>query len=420
MTAEHPRGVGPDVAGRCEALARLGLGDGRPHVIQERDVAIAVGEGDVGLGMIFPEGPMSAEAVERALLDLRRVAAGMDDRQTAERRRVPRARASEVRHANPESAALALCAAVEEATRRPVAVVTRDPVTQVARILAVSSQADARLARTSIAPDSIAARALSSDQPIAARGATELFGHYLQDRRRQDDEGIVFPMRDGDSTVGALVLFGSVRRLDENVRHQAQRLATEAAPGMGRLLAVEAAERLARTDALTGLANRRGYDEALQRYRASGTGAVGLACVDLDRFKSLNDQHGHEAGDAALRHVARLFIETLRTGDRAIRMGGEEFALWLPGASLGAATEIAERVRAVIERTPCFWDGTRLPITCSVGVAAVPEVVQDVDNLYGAADAALYRAKQRGRNRVEVARPADADVMAGTGGNRRE
>jgi diguanylate cyclase (GGDEF)-like protein len=88
-------------------------------------------------------------------------------------------------------------------------------------------------------------------------------------------------------------------------------------------------------------------------------------------------------------------------------MGGEEFALWLPGAGLDETAEVAERVRTVIERTPCFWGGTHVSMTCSAGVAAIPDSTRSVDNLYGLADAALYRAKQAGRNRVERAVSAD-------------
>jgi len=131
-----------------------------------------------------------------------------------------------------------------------------------------------------------------------------------------------------------------------------------------------------------------------------------LLMADIDHFKKLNDGFGHAAGDAALRHLAQIFRATLREGDIASRIGGEEFALWLPTASLTVAAEIAERIRRRTAEATMTWAGADLRMTCSVGVAAYPETVGHPDNLYAAADAALYRAKEGGRNRVELARPS--------------
>jgi diguanylate cyclase (GGDEF)-like protein len=96
----------------------------------------------------------------------------------------------------------------------------------------------------------------------------------------------------------------------------------------------------------------------------------------------------------------------LRAPDVAARMGGEEFGLWLPDATLATALEVAERVRVTLETTPVQWNGQDVRLTCSVGVSAVPECTGAVANLYPTADAALYRAKEHGRNRVEVAAAA--------------
>ena len=132
-------------------------------------------------------------------------------------------------------------------------------------------------------------------------------------------------------------------------------------------------------------------------------GDAALLCLDIDRFKQLNDRYGHVAGDAALIHLASLLRQSLRDRDLAVRMGGEEFALWLPDTPAAEAREVAERVRRMIAETPFLWSGQDIAMTCSVGVAAVPHTTRGVANLYPAADAALYRAKERGRNRVEVA-----------------
>ena len=104
--------------------------------------------------------------------------------------------------------------------------------------------------------------------------------------------------------------------------------------------------------------------------------------------------------------MARLFREILRDGDVPARVGGEEFAFWLPGAGLALASDVAERVRRKIEETPLVWAGQATPMTCSIGVAAIPETSSSSDNLIAAADAALYRAKRGGRNRVCVATSA--------------
>jgi diguanylate cyclase (GGDEF)-like protein len=181
-----------------------------------------------------------------------------------------------------------------------------------------------------------------------------------------------------------------------------ERLLFAAAPRVAHLLAVEAREVRARTDELTGLPNRRGLERAMAVLEGD---RAAMLIADLDHFKLVNDRFGHVAGDAALRHLAGLLRRALRSQDVAVRIGGEEFALWLPDADLAVAAEVAERVRTMIADTPLRWNGQEIRLTCSLGVAAMPDSTSAVANLYGAADAALYRAKERGRNRVEVAPP---------------
>jgi diguanylate cyclase (GGDEF)-like protein len=173
-----------------------------------------------------------------------------------------------------------------------------------------------------------------------------------------------------------------------------------AGPRLARALIGERASRQARTDTLTGLANRRGLDEAM-RHLTIREGA--LIYADLDRFKQLNDSLGHGAGDAALAHVARIIREQVRAGDTAARIGGEEFAVWLPQAKLGLGMRIAERIRIKVSTTPWDWNGRPWPLSASFGVAACPETNRNIENLAGQADAALYVAKTNGRNRVEAA-----------------
>ena len=168
----------------------------------------------------------------------------------------------------------------------------------------------------------------------------------------------------------------------------------------------------ANTDALTGLPNRRAMQAALHR-TADGTlrrGApLAALMVDIDHFKAINDTYGHDAGDEVIRATADLLADTVRGGDIAGRWGGEEFLLLLPHSDQSAAVVVAERVRRAIERmappTPAL---TGVRVTASLGVAATAS--GDLHELLLAADAALYAAKEGGRNRVEVADPIPSDA----------
>ncbi|HEX9050537.1 MAG TPA: GGDEF domain-containing protein [Anaeromyxobacter sp.] len=167
---------------------------------------------------------------------------------------------------------------------------------------------------------------------------------------------------------------------------------------------LEELARLAREDALTGLPNRRAFDEALAREvaRAERSGApLAAVAIDVDRFKRVNDEHGHAAGDAVLAAVAGRAASALRAGDLLARTGGEEFAALLPGADLAAAAEAAERIRAAVAAADVEAGGVALPVTVSLGCAA-REAGETGPALLARADARLYAAKAGGRNRVEI------------------
>jgi diguanylate cyclase (GGDEF)-like protein len=162
-------------------------------------------------------------------------------------------------------------------------------------------------------------------------------------------------------------------------------------------------QELSAMDALTGIPNRRALDEALQTElaRALRYGSpLSVVMVDLDHFKALNDRLGHQAGDAVLRHVARTLDDEKRRGDLVARYGGEEFLAILPHSDAGAATAWAERARERIAGTLIETGAGAASVTASFGVAAAAPERDTVDALVGAADAALYQAKARGRNRV--------------------
>jgi len=165
-------------------------------------------------------------------------------------------------------------------------------------------------------------------------------------------------------------------------------------------------ERLAETDGLTGLANRRAFDAALDRAwrRLQRTGRpVSLLLLDLDHFKALNDRSGHQAGDEALRRFARCLSDAIRRpDDMAARYGGEEFGLILPDTDRAGALEVAGSVRAALASAaipnPAGIGGR---LTASIGSASAgPGDLDSIDALVARADTALYRAKQAGRDRI--------------------
>jgi len=165
----------------------------------------------------------------------------------------------------------------------------------------------------------------------------------------------------------------------------------------------EQLRRLSTLDPLTGLGNQREFGERLpiEAARARRTGApLALIVVDLDRFKRLNDELGHDTGDAALAHAAAVLRASIREVDVACRIGGDEFAVICPGATIAGAAAVAERARAALEksafRSP---DGRLATLTASFGVSALNAGDRQ---LFQASDHALYAAKALGRNRVHV------------------
>jgi diguanylate cyclase (GGDEF)-like protein len=220
----------------------------------------------------------------------------------------------------------------------------------------------------------------------------------------------IFPLRAGEQTVGALVC-GSRRRdgLPSAAQSGLAMLALQAAEALLRARLYEQAERLATTDGLTGLFNRRALDEHLSARFAEAVRyqrPLSFVLLDIDHFKKVNDNHGHPAGDAVLRGVAEVLAGQARATDRAARYGGEEMALLLPETDLAGALVIAERARAAVERASHDTESGALSVTASFGVSSVPAAgIGTPAQLLEAADQALYRAKQGGRNRVETARP---------------
>ncbi|MFO7640597.1 MAG: diguanylate cyclase [Candidatus Competibacteraceae bacterium] len=166
--------------------------------------------------------------------------------------------------------------------------------------------------------------------------------------------------------------------------------------------------RLATTDPLTGLANRRVFLdqvarelERFQRYDKP----VALLMLDLDSFKRINDTRGHATGDAVLQHFANVARESLRKIDLLGRLGGEEFAALLPGTDAAGAVHLAERLRQAVAERPAEIEGGSLAYTVSIGVTWFASADSNADAILARADRALYHAKDNGRNQVEVEPP---------------
>jgi diguanylate cyclase (GGDEF)-like protein len=213
------------------------------------------------------------------------------------------------------------------------------------------------------------------------------------------------PLRIGGAFVGAIVLS---RRGPDPWPMSTQRIlagaAVEASAALARAVSHREAETRASTDALTGLPNRRYFDEfcALLARRRRAEDAVGVLMIDVDRFKSINDARGHVVGDQVLRAVAEAIAGAVREDDVPARYGGEEFAVLLRNPAPGVALEVGERVRAAVGRLDLQRLGIRR-VSVSVGVAVASAPNQPIADLIDQADKALYSAKHRGRNRVVAA-----------------
>jgi diguanylate cyclase (GGDEF)-like protein len=157
-------------------------------------------------------------------------------------------------------------------------------------------------------------------------------------------------------------------------------------------------------DGLTQLCNRRTFDATLEREISRAkrySRLLSLLVFDIDHFKRINDAHGHVAGDAVLRQVAGVVAGNVRRDDTVARTGGEEFAILAPEVSLAGALGAAEKLRSLVEHTPCHFEGNDIPVTASFGVASFSgEPDMTASMLYSTADERLYTAKRAGRNRV--------------------
>jgi len=268
------------------------------------------------------------------------------------------------------------------------------------RVIGVSGRGDRRLLDSFLPPESELARVAEGNlDSLVSRG--DPLGGVVPDRRSRPGSILLLPMKRDHQAIGAVAIWLSGGREPVGAaRAELMEALDSAASRIARALLADQAKRAATVDPLTGLHNRWGFDE---KFRLITAREGALVYADIDRFKNLNDTLGHPAGDAALVHFARIIREQIRTDDVAGRIGGEEFAVWLPVTSLDLGAKIAERIRIKLGTTAWDWRGRQWPLSASFGVAACPETSSSLDNLPAQADSALYLAKRSGRNRVEKA-----------------
>jgi eukaryotic-like serine/threonine-protein kinase len=274
------------------------------------------------------------------------------------------------------------------------------------RVVAAHGQSEAVAVRRLILPagDALLGEVLASRRPITiadVRVDARYWGYGGTDYTRA---WLGLPLLAGDEVIGLLTIDSRVpAAYGENEAAVAFAFAGQAAIAIRNARLFGQMQRMAATDALTETHNRhRFFELAEAEWEAARLLGRPLAVMmlDIDHFKRVNDTHGHAVGDAVLRAVADRCRAALREADVLGRYGGEEFAVLLPGTELAAATQVAERLRLLIDEVPLQFAGGEIAVTISVGVAAADDATPTLAALLNRADEALYEAKTSGRNRV--------------------
>ncbi len=269
------------------------------------------------------------------------------------------------------------------------------------RYLVVATRGSEEAERSDIADDAIVARATTTSETllVAKPDADQEICRILPFARNL----IVVPLEADSSVIGLLVVEHQAgSRVERRVVSMIEQFAAHGALALRNSLLMHEVQTLADIDALTGVANRRVFNQALEREisRSSRTKEpVSLMMIDIDHFKHYNDTHGHQAGDEVLKAVGAALKEASRDFDIPARYGGEEFAVILPECSARQAAGVAERLR----ETVCAVDVGEA-ITASAGVATFPTNASDASSLVRAADDALYESKKGGRDRLTKSR----------------
>ena len=314
-------------------------------------------------------------------------------------------------HTSTESLARGICQTALDITEGSVAALVRWDSAHGTGVVETTSAGAEALRGQKVTGDALAGETCIRGTPMV-----------MEDARRLPRSGAIYGPADAVGPVGSLGVVPLVREkrilgavvvtganpdphLQADIRNVSL-FAAVAATSLEMAWQIEEVSRRASTDQLTGLSNRRYFDEQLQRVLAesdrSGLSAA-LIVADIDYFKRVNDSFGHEAGDAVLKHVAGVFMEQVRAIDICARYGGEEIALLLPQTDLAGATELAERLRRAVASKAALYRGREIPVTSSFGVSSYAQTARTRDALFPSADRALYEAKAAGRNCVKAA-----------------
>ena len=385
--------------------ATWALSDGGNHVLRGENVVVAAGNGRQGCAVLFGTSTLGKATIDTVTADVRNFLSsyhvGRADeppalKPVAEPDGVP----TWLIPATVDGVSFAFADAAARLTGHSTAVVVRDPAAQTASVVAVSEGADRRLLRTIVAPTSAAGRACMGDVTTTGAGATDLLGGVRTNRRQRREGGIALSLRNGREGVGALVVFGPHETMDARTQDRLHELAREGGPVLGRAVVSQNADRRGLVDDVTGQLNQEALERAMREYI---NGRCAVVCVDIDQFHDFE----RPIADAALRHVARIVRGQLREYDVPARIGGLGFALFLPHTALHHAFGVADRVRIAVNES-VFDYGEKRKLTCSFGVAGMPDTVESVEDLLGAADTALEEAKAAGENVVVAAKRREA------------
>ena len=220
---------------------------------------------------------------------------------------------------------------------------------------------------------------------------------------------LLIPIFFGTIKLGDIAFAFTSRGIAREDRKLAALIAHELGGPLRMATLVEETRRLAAIDSLTGLLNRRAFLDAITRERSRAERhalPISILMIDVDHFKQINDMHGHSAGDLVLKRIAQVLASIARKSDFVARWGGEEFVLALPQTSEAGARVAAERVRrAIADASQEVAPGTTVKVTASIGLASAGSPWQ-LDDMIARADQAMYAAKGRGRNRVELSKPS--------------
>lgn len=314
-------------------------------------------------------------------------------------------------HKSAEALGVAVCETALEVTSGRAAMLIRWLAQDAHGLVQCSSSELTLEPGTVIARETLVGHACSEKLPLLlqdARAITRSEPTYTRTLLQRPIPSLaVVPVLNDDRVIGAIAVEGAEpESLGVEETRNLGLLAAVARGALEKVWEIEDIGLRARTDALTGLFNRRYFDEQLRRVLAEtdrfGNNAS-LIVADIDHFKLVNDRYGHEVGDAVLRQVAKALADGVRNVDICARYGGEEIAILLPQTPLTGAAELAERMRKAIASRPVVHEGTSIAVTVSFGIAGYPDTVPNGDWLFSAADRALYEAKAAGRNCVRLA-----------------